>query len=456
MLKFRFKVCDFLTDFIFSLQSLCWNPLTLLAFISTGFYFTLKTRFFQLRHPILIFRSTFGNLKQSRGKDGISPLAALSSALAACMGTGNIIGVAAALNAGGPGAVFWMIASALLGEMTCCAENILGIEYRTKNSKNEWVGGSMAYIEAAFSSRRIACIFAVFCIAASLGMGNMTQSNAISGVLNHSGNIAPLAAGIVTAAISGIIIIGGIKRIASFTEKLIPAVSAVFIFALILTVIINRENILPCLKEILSSAFGIKPMVGGAVGYGLSKTLRTGIARGVFSNEAGLGSSPIVHSASKETNSSVQGMWGIVEVFIDTVLMCTMTALALMTSGAWKPENNLTEIEMNIAAFSGILGRHADGFVGASLCIFAFATIIGWEYYGEKAAEYAFGEKSVAIYRTVYLCCTVIGAAAKLDTVWAVSDIFNALMAVPNLAALIILRKKAVQPIKAVLPEKIK
>ena len=424
----------------------------LAAFMGTGFYFTLKTRFFQFRHPVMIFRSTFGRLKQSRGKDGISPLAALSSALAACMGTGNIIGVAAALNAGGPGAVFWMVVSALLGEMTCCAENILGMEYRTKNSQNEWIGGSMAYIEKAFSSRKTACIFSVFCIGASLGMGNMTQSNAVSGVLCSSKNVSPLAAGIALAAISGMIIIGGIKRIASFTEKLIPAVSFVFITVLAAIIIKNHTAVLPCLKEIFISAFGLKPVIGGSVGYGISKAIRTGIARGVFSNEAGLGSSPIVHSASNEKSSAVQGMWGIVEVFIDTVLMCTLTALALMTSGAWTAESSLTEIEMNTAAFSGILGRYASGFIAGSLCIYAFATIIGWEYYGEKAVEYAFGGKAVTTYRGVYLCCIVIGAVTKLETVWALSDIFNALMAVPNLAALIILRKKAVQPLKAVLP----
>lgn len=309
----------------------------------------------------------------------------------------------------------------------------------------------MAYIEKAFSSRRVACVFSLFCIGASLGMGNMTQSNAISGVICR-GDISPLSVGIITATVSGIIIIGGIKRIASFTEKLIPAVSLIFISALLITVIKNHGSLLPCLKEIFLSAFGLKPMLGGSVGYAISKAVRVGIARGVFSNEAGLGSSPIVHSASSEKNSAVQGMWGIIEVFIDTVLMCTLTALALMTSGAWKAESSLNEIEMNTAAFSGIFGRYSGAFVGVSLCIFAFATIIGWEYYGEKAVEYTFGGRAITVYRCIYLCCIIIGAVTKLETVWALSDIFNALMALPNLAALAILRKKAVQPIRAVLP----
>jgi len=430
-----------------TIQQLCWNPLTLCAFMGTGLYFSFKTDFFQLRHPLLIFRSTFGNVGKSKAHDGISPLAALSSSLAACMGTGNIIGVAAALSTGGPGAVFWMVVSAILGEMTCCAENILGIEYRVKNEQNEWLGGSMMYIEKAFSSRKPAFVFSVFCIAASLGMGNMTQSNAIASALEANEKTSPLAIGIILAAITGLIIFGGVKRIASITEKIIPLASAVFIFALLAVIIKNYKNIPHCLGMILKCAFGLDSMLAGSAGYSISKAVRVGVARGVFSNEAGLGSSPIVHSAADVSDSATQGMWGITEVFTDTVLMCTLTALALLTSGAWSTEIQLSPTQMNTAAFSSVMSSFSSKFVAASLCIFAFATIIGWAYYGEKAAEYAFGEKAVTKYRVIYLICVVVGAVAKLETVWALSDIFNALMAIPNLAALIKLRKKAVQPI---------
>ncbi|MBR3802740.1 MAG: sodium:alanine symporter family protein [Clostridia bacterium] len=436
-----------MSEFVSGIQQLCWNPLTLCAFMGTGLYFSFKTDFFQLRHPLLIFRSTFGNVGKNKTHDGISPLAALSSSLAACMGTGNIIGVAAALNAGGPGAVFWMIISAILGEMTCCAENILGIEYRVKNEQNEWLGGSMTYIEKAFSSRKPACIFSVFCIAASLGMGNMTQSNAIASALCTDEKVAPLAVGIGLAAITGMIIFGGVKRIASITEKIIPFASAVFIFALLAVIIKNCRNIPQSIGMIFKGAFGLDSMLAGSMGYSISKAMRTGIARGVFSNEAGLGSSPIVHSAADVRDSATQGMWGITEVFTDTVLMCTLTALALLTSGAWSTETPLSPTQMNTAAFGTVVGGFSSEFVSASLCIFAFATVIGWAYYGEKATEYAFGEKAVTKYRVIYLICVTAGAVAKLETVWALSDIFNALMAMPNLAALIILRKKAVQPI---------
>ncbi len=414
--------------------------------MGTGLYFTVKTGFFQFRHPLLIFRNTFGALGKKQSKDGISPFSALSCALAACMGTGNIIGVAAALKAGGPGAVFWMIVSALLGEMTCFAENTLGIEYREKNERNEWLGGSMSYIEKAFSSKKAACVFSFFCIGASLGMGNMTQGNAISSALCEKESISPLAVGIAVAALTGMILLGGVKRIASFTEKIIPLASAVFIFALIAVIIKNRSAIPAAVSLIIKNAFGFDAIAGGFAGSAISKAISTGVARGVFSNEAGLGSSPIVHAASSVKDSAVQGMWGIAEVFIDTVLMCTLTALALLSSGT--DSAILTPSQMNTAAFETVLGNNAHSFVSASLCIFAFATITGWAYYGEKAAEYALGEKAVTPYRIIYLIFIIIGCTSRLETVWALSDIFNALMAVPNLIALIKLRKKAIQPLK--------
>ena len=395
---------------------------------------------------MLIFKSTFGSLGRKRNKDGISPFSALSCALAACMGTGNIIGVAAALKSGGPGAVFWMIISALLGEMTCCAENILGIEYRAKSEKNEWLGGSMLYIEKAFSSRKAACIFSVLCIGTSLGMGNMTQANAISSVLYESHGFSPVAAGIAVASLTGIILLGGVRRISSFTEKIIPIASAVFILALLAVIIKNSSCVPGALLDIFKGAFGINAIGGGVAGAAVAKAVKTGVARGVFSNEAGLGSSPIVHAAADVPDSATQGMWGIAEVFIDTVLMCTLTALALLSSSAYCVGASPTQ--MNVTAFQTVLGEKAQSFVSVSLCVFAFATVTGWAYYGEKAAEYAFGSKAITPYRIIYLIFILIGCSAKLETVWAVADIFNALMAVPNLIAIIRLRKAAVMPIK--------
>ena len=436
-----------MSEIIFAAREFCWNPLLLAAFFGVGLYFSVKSGFLQIRRPVFIFRSTFGSIKKAESKDGISPFAALSAALAACMGTGNILGVASALTIGGPGAVFWMVISALLGEMTSCAENILGIEYRAKNEKNEWMGGSLLYIEKAFG-RKSACVFGVFCIGAALGMGNMTQANAISTAVCEQTETVPVALGVAVAAAVGLVMFGGIKRVSGFTEKIIPPLSLVVIIALIAVTAMNYRLIVPCIKQIFVSAFDFGSMASGMGSYALSKAVKEGFARGVFSNEAGLGSSPIVHASADVKEPLTQGLWGIAEVFIDTVLMCTLTALALMTSGAYTPDSDLSPVEMSTAAFSDIFGSSGGIFVCASLCLFAFATIIGWGFYGEKAVEYTFGEKAVTPYRALFLICTVIGTCVPLDTVWALSDIFNALMAVPNLAAIIRLRKAAVYHIK--------
>lgn len=437
---------------IFSIRELCWNPLLLAAFFGVGLYFSIKSGFLQLRRPVYIFRSTFGNIKKPDSKDGISPFAALSAALAACMGTGNIIGVASALTVGGPGAVFWMVVSALLGEMTSCAENILGIEYRAKNEKNEWMGGSLLYIEKAFG-RKTACVFSVFCVGAALGMGNMTQANAISTAVCEQTETVPVALGIAVAAVVGMVIFGGVKRVSGVTEKIIPPLSLAVIVALCAVIIRNFDCIIPCIKQIFVSAFDFGSLSAGLGSYTLSKALKEGFSRGVFSNEAGLGSSPLVHASADVKEPLTQGLWGIAEVFIDTVLMCTLTALALMTSGAYESGAPLSPVQMSISAFSGVFGNSSGVFVCVALCLFAFATIIGWGFYGEKAVEYAFGEKALTPYRLVFLSCTVIGTCVSLDTVWALSDIFNALMAIPNLAAIIVLRKKAVYHIKKISPE---
>lgn len=433
-------------SFFIRLNELCWNPCTLALFMSVGIYFTARSGFFQLTKIPLIFKNTFGKMFRKSCGDGISPLGALSSSLAACMGTGNIIGVATAITAGGPGAVVWMIVSATIGEMTCCAENILGIMHRVKDKNNQWLGGAMLYIENAFGSRKIASVYAVLCIGASLGMGNMTQANAIEQAVGDKISVIPPLLGVIIAVIAAMVIIGGVNRIASVTEKLIPLASAVFIVSCVAVIFVNRENIIPAVKLIISGAFSPKSIGGGIGGYTFGKVIKTGISRGVFSNEAGLGSSAIVHSAANTEQPLNQGLWGIAEVFIDTVLMCSLTALALIASGAYTLVDNPTK--MNTLAFSSVWGNYADDFIGISLCVFAFATIIGWSYYGETAAIYAFGQKAVMPYRIIYLLCIVIGCTAQLETVWAISDIFNLLMSIPNLFALIRLRKQVIAEIQ--------
>jgi len=421
------------------LQALLWNPLFLGLFLFTGTYFTVCSRFFIFRHPLRVLKATFGQMFQEDA-NGISPFRALSCSLAACMGTGNIIGVASALLLGGAGSIFWMLLSALLGMATSCAENILGILYRKMQKNGEWSGGSVSYIEAAFGSRKIAFFFGLSCIAVSLGMGNMAQVNSAVGLFREQLRASPLLCGLGFALLGGLVIFGGMKRITALTEKLIPLLCLVFLSACGAVLIKFRSNLLPSIRLILSQAFSLRSFGSGTAGYALSEAIRIGISRGVFSNEAGLGSSPLIHASAATDSPFRQGLWGSVEVFIDTVVMCTVTALVFLSSNAF--QNAKTPTGMTVLAFSGVFGNFAGIFVGVTMAVFAFATVIGWACYGEKGVLYCFGKKAILPYRLIYSVCIVLGACIKADTVWATADLFNALMALPNLCALLFLRKE--------------
>ncbi len=433
------------------LQALLWNPLFLGLFLVTGGYFSVCSRFFLFRHPFRVLKATFGQMLRT-DPDGISPFRALSCSLAACMGTGNIIGVASALLLGGPGSIFWMLLSALLGMATSCAENILGILYRRKQKNGEWSGGSLSYMEAAFGSRKIALFFALSCVAVSLGMGNMAQVNSAAGLFREQLGISPLWCGLVLAALSIPVIFGGMKRMTALTEKLIPLLCLAFLFACGGVLVKYRLNLIPSLRLILSQAFSLRSAGSGAAGYTLSQTVRIGISRGVFSNEAGLGSSPLIHSSASTDSPFRQGLWGSIEVFLDTVVMCTVTALVFLSSNA--AHTAATPTEMTVLAFTGVFGASAEIFISVILAVFAFATVIGWACYGEKAVQYCFGIKMLLPYRLLYSLCIILGACIKADTVWAIADLFNALMALPNLCALLFLRKEiTAQMKKPCLPE---
>lgn len=418
-------------------QALLWNPLFLGLFLFTGAYFTLRSRFFVFRRPLTVLRATFGQMRRAN-TEGISPFQALSCSLAACMGTGNIVGVASALLLGGTGSIFWMVLSALLGMATSCAENILGLLHRRKDQTGEWTGGSIAYVEAAFGSRKIAFLFAFCCVAAALGMGNMAQVNAAVQTLCEQQPLPPFGYGLLFAALTAPVIFGGAKRITALTEKLIPPLCAVFLLACFAVLIRRRAALLPSVCLIFRQAFSLRSAGAGAFGFTLAQTVRIGVARGVFSNEAGLGSAPLIHASAATDSPFRQGLWGSIEVFLDTVLMGSVTALVFLCSGA--AQNAETPAEMTVLAFSAVFGRFSGVFVSAALAVFAFATLIGWACYGEKGAVYCFGRRGVLPYRLLYLICIVSGACIKAETVWALADIFNALMALPNLTALLFLR----------------
>lgn len=429
-------------------NAVVWGPLMLALIIFVGVMFSVRLRFFQIFKCKLWLQQTFGslfnkeNLKDGK-KDGITPFQAVSTALASAIGTGNVVGVATAITLGGPGAVFWMWIAAFFGMMTTFAENVLGLKYRTVNELGEKVGGPMYYIEKGLGQRWMACFFAFACILASFGMGNMTQANSIAASLKKSFNLSPEVVGLVLAAIIGCIIFGGVKRISQVSAKIVPFMTIFYILGGLVVIVAHAKNLPKALFDIISGAFNRRSVSGGATGFIMSNAIKYGISRGVFSNEAGLGSSPIVHAASNEIEPVNQGMWGIFQVFVDTILVCSITALCILTSGV-TPEDKDGAM-LSAQAFSSTFGGFGEKFVAISISLFAFATIVGWSYYGERCVEYLSNRKNILIYKAVYILFVMFGSVMKLDLVWGISDTFNGLMAFPNLIALVLLSGEVVR-----------
>lgn len=424
----------------------------LILLISAGLFLSIKTRFFQFRRFGYVLKHTVGSLFNKhlhyQDKGSVSPFQAVTTALAGTIGTGSIAGVATALVLGGPGAVFWMWISALLGMVTKYSEIVLALKFREKNSEGAYVGGPMYYIENGLGIKWLAAIFAAFAMIACIGTGNATQANSISGVLNTNFGIAPWITGAVLTAVVGIVIIGGVKRIAAVNEKLVPVMAIFFILASIFALIFNADKIPAAFSLIFKEAFNFKSVFGGVSGYGILSAMRYGVGRGVFSNEAGLGSAPIAHSASSAKDPVKQGLWGVFEVFITTIVICTMSAIVILTSGIYNsaytqgvtPE--ISGAALSSAAFNEALPVIGGIGIAVSTVFFALSTVLGWAYYGEASVGYLFEKHSktaIGIYRLIYVAFVFIGAVAEINTVWLVADCFNALMALPNLIALIAL-----------------
>jgi len=422
------------------INNIVWGPFMLLFLVGTGIFFSVKLRFFQLTGFKTWWKKTALSFMDSKNnkdkKSGISPFRAMATALAGSIGTGNIVGVANAIALGGAGAVFWMWIAAFFGMATVFAENVLGVKYRVKRN-GKYVGGPMYYIEKGLGCKPLAVIFAFFCTLAAFGMGNITQSNSVAGALKNGFGINNEICGIVLSIITALIIFGGIERISSLTEKLVPIMAVIYTLAVIAVLAVNFADIPPVLARIVSEAFDIKAAAGGITGYGISKALKYGISRGVFSNEAGLGSSPIVHSAAETDNPYEQGMWGIFQVFIDTIVLCTLMALCILTTGSDK--SGLDGIELGALSFSTVLGNAGNIFLSLSIVLFAFATLVSWSYYGEKSFEYLTKGKYIKLYRIIYSCAVYLGCITSISLVWEISDTLNGLMAIPNLIALILL-----------------
>ena len=431
-----------------------WGLPMLILLVGTGILMTLLTRFFQITHIKHWFSKTIGAVFTDRhvtahtAKEdkSISQFQSLCTALAATIGTGNIAGVAAAIVSGGPGAIFWMWIVSFFGMMTNFSENVLGIYYRRKNEVGEWCGGAMYYLHDGLGSKPgckqigavLAVLFSVFCTIASFGIGNMSQVNTISANLNQVFTIPTYVTGIILMILAALVIIGGIKRIAAVTEKLVPFMAIAYVLGALIIVIVHIGTVPAVFASIIRGAFAMKAVGGGITGYGIKLAVTWGMKRGVFSNEAGLGSSVMVHSASNIREPVMQGMWGIFEVFADTIIVCSLTAFAILSSGV--VDLNTGEMISDSAstalvseAFSSVFGKAGGAFIALAILLFAFSTVLGWSQYGMRGFEYLFGTKSTIIYRTIFVLFIFVGSTMELQLAWDLSDTFNGLMAIPNL-----------------------
>ena len=455
------------------INSVVWGAFGLLLLVGTGIIVTVLTKFFQVSHIGLWFKHTLGSLfnkdviKHSKEKGSISPFQALCTALAATVGTGNIAGVAAAICIGGAGAVFWMWVAAFFGMMTNYAENVLGIYFRRKNEAGEWSGGAMYYLADGLGSKKgmkhvgkiLAILFCIFAMLASFGIGSMGQVNkivtnvaqafdvtALSSVEVFSGvSLYNIILGAIIMALTALITLGGLKRIANVAEKIVPFMVVLFVLGSLAIIGINYANIIPAFKAIFVNAFSPEAFVGGGIGAVISKVVTQGFKRGVFSNEAGLGSSVMVHSNSNIKEPVKQGMWGIFEVFADTMVVCTMTALVILTAGGLNGgvfnavtgeiAAGYTDATLVGGAFNSVFswGNIGEKFIAIAMFLFAFTTVLGWSHYGSKAWEYLFGAKTTFVFRIIHVCTVIFGAVLTSSLAWDISDTFNGLMMIPNL-----------------------
>jgi AGCS family alanine or glycine:cation symporter len=452
-------------DIVGKVNGFAWGPIMLILLVGTGIYLSIRTGFIQFSKIGYWMRNTFGKIfkKQKAGEGEVTPLQAVTTALAATVGTGNIAGVTGAIVAGGPGAVFRMWISALFGMVTKYSEVVLAVKYRERNQAGDLVGGPMYYIKNGLGKgwKWLGSIFCVFGFLAAFGIGNMTQINTIASSINTAidafgGNVeaskitlfnqvvpvSSIVIGVVVAAIVALVLIGGLKRIGQVTEKLVPVMAVVYIIAALAVVIVNFRFIGKAFGMIFGNAFTVQAAFGGAVGIAFKTVVQKGVARGVFSNEAGLGSAPIAHAASSEKDPVKQGLYGIFEVFMDTIVICTLTALVVLLgycSNAISPEwGGSGGAALVSSSFAGVMGGKLGSLIVAvGISLFALSTILSWSLYGTRCFEYLFGVKSSLIYKIIFVIAVVVGATLELSLVWDIADTLNGLMAIPNLIAVL-------------------
>jgi len=434
---------EFIAEIIHQLASLIWGVPGIVMLAGTGLFLTFRLRGLQFRALIYAFKLLF--TKDPHAKGDISHFAALMTALAATVGIGNIVGVATAISLGGPGAVFWMWCIGLIGMATKYSEAVLAIKYR-EEGENGMRGGPMYYLAKGANLPKLAALFALFTILASFGIGNMAQSNAVSNALFGQADIPHWISAVGLVLLSGIVIIGGIKSIGRFTSVLVPFMILFYVGSALIILLNHLQEVGDAFGLIFYYAFHPIAAGGGFAGATIAAAIRYGVARGIFSNESGLGSSPIAAAAARTSDPVKQALISMTQTFIDTVLVCTMTALIILMAPFWQQGINPAELTMQ--SFGFFLGDFGRFVVGSAVVLFAYSTMLGWSYYGEKASEYLFGNRAIAIYKTFFISAIFVGAMLKIDLVWNFSDLANGLMMLPNLIALLLLHKVIVNETK--------
>ena len=442
-----------------AVNNFIWGVPAMICIFGVGLYLSLRTRFLQIRKFPYAIRTTIGRMfrKKDASDGAITPFQAVCTALAATVGTGNIAGVAGAIAIGGPGAVFWMWISALLGMCTKFAEVTLAVFYREKNANGELVGGPMYYIKNGIGKKWhfLAYLFAAFGVLTVFGTGNATQVNTITTAINSalmnyhvisekSVSLSNLIQGIIIAALVALILLGGVKRIAQVTEKLVPFMALFYIILALGVILLNINTIPSVFVSIFKGAFRPSAVTGGIVGS-MIMSVKKGVSRGIFSNEAGLGTGSIAHACADTRKPVKQGMFGIFEVFTDTIVICTLTALVILCSGTSIAYGQAAGAELTISGFTATYGNWVSLFTALAMCCFAFSTILGWGLYGARCIEFLFSEKITKYFMAAYSLVAILGATANLGLMWSIAETFNGLMAIPNLIALFLLSGKVVE-----------
>lgn len=430
-----------LTKIVSEINGFLWGMYCLIPLLcGVGIYFTLKLDFIQIRRFGLAVKSTFGGLTlhgERAGKQGMSSFQSLATAIAAQVGTGNLAGAATAIAMGGPGAIFWMWIAAFFGMATIFAEAVLAQTYKTTDDQGHVTGGPAYYISKGLGSKKLAAFFSISIIIALGFIGNMVQSNSIADAFQTAFSLPPLLIGVIISALAAFVFFGGMGRIAAFTEKVVPIMAALYLLGGLIVLLANASHIIPALKMVFVGAFDPAAATGGIIGAGVKEAMRYGVARGLFSNEAGLGSTPHAHALAKVECPQDQGAVAILGVFVDTFVVLTLTGLVLITSGLIP--QGMTGTSLTQAAFSQAFGGFGPIFIAVCMFFFAFSTIIGWYFFGQSNFKALFGEKLLPVYSIIVVAFILVGSTLKVDLVWALADLFNGLMAVPNLLALLAL-----------------